>query len=607
MIKVVVDMRRLPGPRAVRVRGARGLRARRGRQAASLRTRARTTTSATRSRRPRTSARCRRSRSRTDPAWPQRVRWSSGPAWRACGRPRGCAAQATPARSSSSATSRTRRTTGRRCPRRRSPASYATTGRVPRAQGRGRDVELAARRARHAADLAARRVTLADGGTLAYDGLVAATGVTARRLPSRAAAAWRGGRHVVRTLDDAVALRAELGPGARVVVSAPASSAARSRRPRGSRLRGRRGGPRPVPMIRPLGPMLAAELQRRHEEHGVRFHLGAGVDAFDGDGARSPAVALATATGSPPTSSSRRWGRARTSGGSTGTGWTSRTACSATAPAPVSSDGRDPDGVAVVGDIARFPNLLFDEVPRRVEHWSVPTDTGRRAGAVACCPPVRRRRTGPRDGGDPMRRCCRRSGPTSTTCGCSRTACRGSPTPTAIAVLEGELDGRVCGRLPPGRPAGRRRRPRHAAAGQRLPGQGPVPRPRDATVPCVPARPDGSSASWWGARRVARSPSASCRSRGRRPRLAGALRRRHRGRADGDRGPDEAELTGADDHPGESSRKETMALRIATMGRPRRRPAERGSLVSGRRGRDRAARHPPENRQPPRNVPSATR
>ena len=28
------------------------------------------------------------------------------------------------------------------------------------------------------------------------------------------------------------------------------------------------------------------------------------------------------------------------------------------------------------GDIARFPNLLFDDVPRRIEHWTMVTDTG---------------------------------------------------------------------------------------------------------------------------------------------------------------------------------------------------------------------------------------
>jgi NADPH-dependent 2,4-dienoyl-CoA reductase/sulfur reductase-like enzyme len=48
----------------------------------------------------------------------------------------------------------------------------------------------------------------------------------------------------------------------------------------------------------------------------------------------------------------------------------------------VSRDGTVHDDVYVVGDIARFPHLTFDEVPRRIEHWNIPTDTGKRAGAV---------------------------------------------------------------------------------------------------------------------------------------------------------------------------------------------------------------------------------
>jgi NADPH-dependent 2,4-dienoyl-CoA reductase/sulfur reductase-like enzyme len=32
-----------------------------------------------------------------------------------------------------------------------------------------------------------------------------------------------------------------------------------------------------------------------------------------------------------------------------------------------------------VGDVARFPNARYDGVPRRVEHWSVPTDTAKHA------------------------------------------------------------------------------------------------------------------------------------------------------------------------------------------------------------------------------------
>jgi len=48
----------------------------------------------------------------------------------------------------------------------------------------------------------------------------------------------------------------------------------------------------------------------------------------------------------------------------------------------VTLEGTALDEVYVVGDIARFPNPMFDGVPRRVEHWNIPTDTGRRAGAV---------------------------------------------------------------------------------------------------------------------------------------------------------------------------------------------------------------------------------
>jgi 3-phenylpropionate/trans-cinnamate dioxygenase ferredoxin reductase subunit len=32
-----------------------------------------------------------------------------------------------------------------------------------------------------------------------------------------------------------------------------------------------------------------------------------------------------------------------------------------------------------VGDIVRFPNVRYDAVPRRVEHWSTPGDTAKRA------------------------------------------------------------------------------------------------------------------------------------------------------------------------------------------------------------------------------------
>lgn len=232
-------------------------------------------------------------------------------------------------------------------------------------------------------DLENGRVELADGAALAYDALVAATGVTARRLavpgPPPTAEA---GRHVIRTLDDALALRAALIPGASVVVlGAGFIGCEVAATARGLGCEVDSVAIDPLPMIRPLGPMLAAELQRRHEERGVRFHLGTGVVAFEGD-ERVSVVQLADGTvlaadvvvealGSRPA-----------------VGWLEGHGLDLTdgvltdaALRPLSTRGAR-DGVAVVGDLARFPNPRFGPGAWRVEHWQVPTDTGRRAGAV---------------------------------------------------------------------------------------------------------------------------------------------------------------------------------------------------------------------------------
>ena len=234
-----------------------------------------------------------------------------------------------------------------------------------------------------AADLAARAVTLSDGETLGYDALVAATGVSARRLPIPGPPPTAsGGRHVIRTLDDAIALRAALVPGAKVVVLGAGFIGCE-----GAATASKLGCQAtcvaidPYPMIRPLGPELAAELQRRHEAQGVVFHLGVGVTEFVGeehvtgvvlsDGTVLEADVVLEALGS-------RCNVEWLDGNGLDLADGVRTD---TALRPVREEGAL-DGVAIVGDIARFPNLRFDERPLRVEHWSIPTDTGRRAGAV---------------------------------------------------------------------------------------------------------------------------------------------------------------------------------------------------------------------------------
>ncbi|MBI1378024.1 MAG: NAD(P)/FAD-dependent oxidoreductase [Frankiales bacterium] len=234
-----------------------------------------------------------------------------------------------------------------------------------------------------AADLDGRTVVLADGERLGWDVLVAATGMRARRLevpgPPPSAAA---GRHVVRTLDDAIALRVALAPGARVVVLGAGfigCEVAASARGLGCEVTC--VALDEVPMQRPLGRVLGAELRRRHEMRGVAFRLGVTVAAFLGDdvvegvelgdGTQVPADVVVEAVG---TSANVEW--------LAGNGLDLADGVRTDAALRPLRDGAPLDGVAVVGDIARFPNTRFDDDAHRVEHWSLPTDSGRRAGEV---------------------------------------------------------------------------------------------------------------------------------------------------------------------------------------------------------------------------------
>lgn len=78
------------------------------------------------------------------------------------------------------------------------------------------DIVLLTETAVAALDPAARTVRLADGRTLPYDRCLLATGGHARELP--ALPRGRAGVHYIRTLDDALDLRAALRPGVRAAV-----------------------------------------------------------------------------------------------------------------------------------------------------------------------------------------------------------------------------------------------------------------------------------------------------------------------------------------------------------------------------------------------------
>lgn len=224
-------------------------------------------------------------------------------------------------------------------------------------------------------DLAACTAQLANGETIAFDGLVAATGLRARRLP------LPGGeqhRYTLRTLDDAIALRARLRPGIQLAVIGGgfvgcevAASASRA----GCAVTVIE--PLAAPMQRAIGPELGEALRALHELAGTRFLLQRSVAAFEtdpcegtlrrlrlDDGSLVAADIVVEAVGSRP---NVEW--LGGNGLDLGDGFL----CDH----HLAIEGRK--GVVAVGDVARFPNAFADAVPRRIEHWSVPAVTARRA------------------------------------------------------------------------------------------------------------------------------------------------------------------------------------------------------------------------------------
>ncbi len=234
-----------------------------------------------------------------------------------------------------------------------------------------------------AVDLTARVVTLATGEAIEYDALVCATGVRARRLPVPGPPPSAvAGRHVLRTLDDAIALRARLQPGNRLVVLGAGfigCEVAATARTLGCEVHS--VAIDALPMLRPLGVELATELRRRHEKHGVVFHLGVGVTGLEGDDVVS-GVTLSDGTTLDADVVVEAVGSRCNVDWLEGNGLDLADGVLTDSALRPLVAGVPIDGVAVVGDLARFPNVRFDDRAWRVEHWSVPTDTGRRAGAV---------------------------------------------------------------------------------------------------------------------------------------------------------------------------------------------------------------------------------
>ncbi|MFB7760105.1 NAD(P)/FAD-dependent oxidoreductase [Streptomyces xiamenensis] len=231
-------------------------------------------------------------------------------------------------------------------------------------------------------DPAARTVLLADGGStgerdLPYDGLIIATGVRPRLLPGSGGDA----AHVLRTVEDALALRDRLRPGRHLVVvgagflGAEATAVARGLGAEVTLLE-----PAPVPLAHAVGERIGDLLAGVHRAHGVTLRTGVTVrEVLDGgrgvrlaDGEEIPADDVLVAIGSRPNT---EW--LAGSGLPVDDGLVCDAYCAA---AP---------GVYGAGDVARWHHPLFGTA-LRVEHRTHAAEQGMAAARNLLRPEGRR-------------------------------------------------------------------------------------------------------------------------------------------------------------------------------------------------------------------------
>jgi 3-phenylpropionate/trans-cinnamate dioxygenase ferredoxin reductase subunit len=157
-------------------------------------------------------------------------------------------------------------------------------------------------------DPSTRSVRLSDGSEVRADGVVLATGARARRLPGTEGLA---GVHVLRTLDDALALRADLlAARSLVVIGAGFIGAEVASTARGLGLDVTVVEALPVPLAGPLGAEMGAVCAGLHADHGTRLLTGTGVARLVGaprveavelaDGRRLPADVVVVGIGAVP-------------------------------------------------------------------------------------------------------------------------------------------------------------------------------------------------------------------------------------------------------------------------------------------------------------------
>ncbi|MFI5045853.1 MAG: NAD(P)/FAD-dependent oxidoreductase [Acidimicrobiia bacterium] len=227
------------------------------------------------------------------------------------------------------------------------------------------DLELGVRAV--ALDLDACELELDHGGRVGFDGLVIATGAAPRLLPAMRDGV-PDGVFVLRTLDDALAIRARLDAAPKVVVVGAGfigAEVAATCRMRGLDVTVLEA--LPAPLVRGLGPVLGAVCGELHRDHGVDLRLGVGVGGFEGagrvervrldDGSAVEADVVVVGVGVEPV-----------------TGWLEGSGLTLDNGVVCDDTLLAAPGVVAAGDVARWPNPMFDGEVTRLEHWTNASD-----------------------------------------------------------------------------------------------------------------------------------------------------------------------------------------------------------------------------------------
>lgn len=224
-------------------------------------------------------------------------------------------------------------------------------------------------------DYQKQNVLLDSGRLESFDVLVAATGIRPRRLKVPGA---EKSKFSLRNFMEAQELRASLlGARKMVIVGAGFIGCEIAATARKLGIEVAVVAADPEPMFRPLGAELGSAMRRRHEAHDVSFHMDAKIAGYlGGDSATGVSLEsgeeilgdlVVEAIGSLPNTEWLAGGELDLQDGVL-----VDSSMRATAPSDLS--------IYAVGDVARYAFDLFDSTPRRIEHWNLPTETGRRAG-----------------------------------------------------------------------------------------------------------------------------------------------------------------------------------------------------------------------------------